>query len=368
MSDTAKENPTVQEPKKVNKIKRTTNALLALTAVSIGTAIISDRIIPTTDNVRVEGNVVSLIPQVSGQVESISIKPNSEVKKGDVLLQINTLDYQIAVKQAEAKLKITGQNVGSQMAGVLSAQAQVTAALIAQENAKRQGQRVLAMAEKGVVSKSDADTTRATINKANADVENARANLEKAKLQVGATGEENAQIQSALLTLQQAQLNLSRTTMRAPSDGAVTNFNLSQGAYASAGSPLMTFVENDGLWLEAFFRENSLGNIHAGDKVEIALDYAPGKTFTGSVSSVDLGVAWEANSQPGTLATVKNQNGWLRETQRMPVTIKLDDNQAVDLMRIGGQADVVVYTGNNTLFNFLGKVWINLVSVFSYVR
>ena len=52
MSDTAKENPTAQEPKKVNKVKRTTNALLALTLVSIGTAIISDRIIPTTDNVR----------------------------------------------------------------------------------------------------------------------------------------------------------------------------------------------------------------------------------------------------------------------------------------------------------------------------
>ncbi|HGY9580266.1 TPA: HlyD family secretion protein [Vibrio harveyi] len=368
MSETAAENQVSQTPQPVNKVKRTTNALLALTMVSIGTAIVADRIIPTTDNVRVEGNVVSLIPQVSGQVDSISIKPNTEVKKGDVLLQINTTDHQIAVKQAEAKLKIAGQNVGSQMAGVMSAQAQLTTALVAQENAKRQGQRVLAMAEKGVVSKSDADTTRAAIDKANADVVKAKANLEKAKAHVGAAGEENAQIQSALLELQQAQLNLSRTTMRAPSDGAVTNFNLSQGAYATAGSPLMTFVESDGLWLEAFFRENSMGNINAGDKVEIALDYAPGQTFSGTVSSVDLGVAWGANNQPGTLATVKNQNSWLRDTQRMPVTIKLDDKHAADFMRIGGQADVVIYTESNALFNFLGKVWINLVSVFSYVR
>ncbi|MCX2791106.1 HlyD family secretion protein [Vibrio sp. Sgm 5] len=368
MSETAAENQVSQTPQPVNKVKRTTNALLALTMVSIGTAIVADRIIPTTDNVRVEGNVVSLIPQVSGQVDSVSIKPNTEVKKGDVLLQINTTDHQIAVKQAEAKLKIAGQNVGSQMAGVMSAQAQLTTALVAQENAKRQGQRVLAMAEKGVVSKSDADTTRAAIDKANADVVNAKANLEKAKAQVGAEGEENAQIQSALLELQQAQLNLSRTTMRAPSDGAVTNFNLSQGAYATAGSPLMTFVESDGLWLEAFFRENSMGNISAGDKVEIALDYAPGQTFSGTVSSVDLGVAWGANNQPGTLATVKNQNGWLRDTQRMPVTIKLDDKHSADFMRIGGQADVVIYTESNALFNFLGKIWINLVSVFSYVR
>lgn len=52
----------------------------------------------------------------------------------------------------------------------------------------------------------------------------------------------------------------------------------------------------------------------------------------------------------------------------MPVTIKLDDKHAADFMRIGGQADVVIYTESNTLFNFLGKIWINLVSMFSYVR
>ncbi len=81
MSETAAENQVSQTPQPVNKVKRTTNALLALTMVSIGTAIVADRIIPTTDNVRVEGNVVSLIPQVSGQVDSVSIKPNTQVKK-----------------------------------------------------------------------------------------------------------------------------------------------------------------------------------------------------------------------------------------------------------------------------------------------
>ncbi|MCW8328888.1 HlyD family secretion protein [Photobacterium sp. SDRW27] len=354
--------------KKGNKVKTTTNTLLALTALSILTCIFADRIVPTTDNVRVEGNVISLIPQVSGQVSSIQVQANSEVKKGDALVQITPIDYQIAVKKAETKLEMAGQQVGAQMAGVLSAQAQLTNALVSQENAKRQGQRVLAMAEKGVVSKSDADKTRAALDKADADVLNAKANLEKAQTQVGAAGEDNAQIQAALLELQQAQLNLERTMLRAPSDGAVTNFNLSEGAYASAGSPLMTFVEKNGFWIEAFFRENSMGHIKPGDKVEVALDYAPGETFEGTISSVDLGVAWGTNNQPGTLASVKNQNGWLRDTQRMPVSIKLENEEAMQMMRIGGQADVIVYTGDNTLFNLLGKAWINLVSWFSYVR
>ncbi|OZS43377.1 HlyD family secretion protein [Photobacterium sanguinicancri] len=368
MSEDNKIDKKAEEPRKVNKVKITTNALLALAVVSISTAIISDRIIPTTDNARVEGNVVSLKPQVSGQIEAIKAKPNANVNKNDVLLQIAPTEYKIAVKKAEAKLKITGQQVGSQMANIIAAQAQLTTALIAQENAKRQGQRVLAMAEKGVVSKSDADTTRATIDKSNADVLNAQANLEKAKSQVGSEGKDNAQIQTALLELQQAQLDLSRTTMFAPANGAITNLNLSAGSYASAGSPLMTFVEKDSLWLEAYFRENSLGNIKSGDDVEIALDYAPGTTFKGTVSSIDLGVAWGQNDQLGKLANVQNQNGWLRDTQRIPVTIKLNEPAAIEMMRIGGQADVIIYTGDNALFNLLGKAWINLVSILSYVR
>lgn len=353
---------------RVNKVTLFTNAVFLLVLASIVIYIAADRVVPSTDNVRVEGNIVSLIPQVSGQVASIHVQPNSQVQKGDVLVKIASEDYEIAVKQAEMQLELAGQQVGGQMANVLSAQAQLTTALVSQENAKRQGQRVLVMAEKGVVSKSDADQTRAAIEKADADVLNARANLEKAKTQVGATGEENAQIQAALLTLQKAQLDLERTVIRAPSDGAVTNFNLSAGAYAAAGRPLMTFVEKDSLWIEAFFRENSMGRIKAGDRVDVALDFAPGETFDGVVSSVDLGVAWGANHQPGALASVQNQNGWLRDTQRMPVIVQLTDPHALNMMRIGGQADVIVYTGGNKVFNWLGNVWIHLVSWFSYVR
>lgn len=368
MTEAKNDKATNNTPKEKNKIKTTTNWILGMTVLSILTSIVADRVIPTTDNVRVEGNVVSLIPQVSGQVSSVQVQPNNDVKKGDVLVQITPTDYQLAVKKAETKLELAGQEVGAQMANVVSAQAQLTNALVAQENTKRQGQRVLTMAEKGVVSKSDADKTRASLDQADADVVNAQAMLEKAKTQVGATGKDNAKIQAALLELQQAQLDLERTTLRAPSSGAVTNFSLSSGAYAAKGQPLMTFVEKDSFWIEAFFRENSMGNIKPGDSVEVALDYAPGETFSGTVSSVDLGVAWGSNHQPGTLASVQKQNGWLRDTQRMPVTIKLDDQKAVQMMRIGGQADVVVYTGENGIFNLLGKAWINLVSWFSYVR
>ncbi|MEZ9899009.1 HlyD family secretion protein [Vibrio breoganii] len=359
---------TAEQQKPVNKVKRTTNAILALVFVSIGTAVVSDRIIPTTDNVRVEGNVVSLIPEVSGPIDTVLVEPNKVVKKGTVLAKIAPIDYQIALKKAETKVKLTGQNVGAQMADVMAAQAQLTNAVVALDNAKRQGQRLLSLADRGIVSKSDADNTRAALQTAKADVAKARANLERAKTQVGANGEDNAQMQTALLELQQAQLNVERTILRAPTDGSVTNFKLTEGAYAKAGQSLLTFVSSDNLWIEANFRENSLGNIKQGNKVEVALDFAPGKTYSGRVVSVDLGAAWGVADQPGALASVTKQNGWLRDSQRMPVTIQLDDADATEYMRIGGQADVVVYTDESSLMNMLGKAWIRLVSLFSYVR
>ncbi|UPR53075.1 HlyD family secretion protein [Vibrio cyclitrophicus] len=355
-------------PNPRNRIKMTTNAILGIATVTIGITVFADRIIPTTDNVRVNGDVVSITPQVSGQVSQVAIQANAATKKGQTLLEVTATEYEIAVKKAETNVKLAGQQVGAHMAGVLSAQAKVTTALVAQDNVRRQGERVLTMAEKGIVSKSDADKARAAISQADAEVINVKANLERAKTQAGGDGDDNAQIQIALLELQQAQLDLENTRIKAPANGAVTNFYLSEGTYASVGKPIMTFVGSDELWLEANFRENSLGNIKPGDEIEVTLDFAPGKVFKGSVSSVDLGVSWGQTKTPGMLATVKPQNGWLRDAQSMPVTIQLDDAETLDYMRIGGQGDVVVYTNDNTIMNMLGMAWIRLVSWFSYVR
>jgi multidrug resistance efflux pump len=358
----------VEVPKKVNKVRKITNYLLITVSVLLLFSIISDRVIPLTDNARVKGYVVPIKPQVSGQVLDILVQPNQLVKQGDVLAKLNPVDYQIAVKQAEQSLEIAGQNVGAQTATIASSQARLTSANVELENVKLQSARILEMAERGVVSQSDADQARATIATARANVANARADLEKSKSQLGADGEDNSQIKAALLALEQAQINLERTEVKAPTAGGVSNFSLSEGFYASAGQPIMTFVSTESIWIEAYFRENSLGNIKVGDEVDIALDFAPGKVIKGTVSSVDWGVDWGQNNQAGKLAQANNQTGWLRQTQMLPIAIQFDHSQTTGLLRIGGQADVIVYSGDNIVFNTIGKLWIRFVSLMSYVR
>ena len=355
-------------PAPPNKVRRITNYLLCAVAALLLFSIISDRIIPSTDNARVKGYVVPIKPQVSGQVLDIMVRPNQLVEQGDVLVALNPVDYEIAVEQAEQNLEIAGQNVGAQTATIASAQARLTRANVELGNTQQQTTRILAIADRGVVSKADADKARASLASARADVVSAQAELEKAKQQLGADGEDNSQIKAAILALEQAQINLQRTVIRAPTSGGVSNFSLSEGFYAAVGQPLMTFVSTESIWIEAYFRENSLGNINIGDEVEIALDFAPGKIIKGRVASVDWGIDWGQSNQAGKLAQANKQTGWLRQTQMLPIAIEFDREQTSGLLRIGGQADVIVYSGNNVVFNAIGKLWIRFVSWMSYVR
>ncbi|OAN11722.1 secretion protein [Photobacterium jeanii] len=357
-----------KDGQRINKVRRFTNILLLVVFSMLVFSIISDRIIPFTDNARVKGYVVPIKPEVSGQVLNILVEPNQPVLEGDVLVNLNPADYEIAVKQAEQNLEIAGQNVGAQTAAIAASQARLTTANVELENSKLQTNRVLAMARRGVVSQSDADQARADLATAKANVVNAQADLEKSKQQLGARGQDNSQIKAALLALEQAQLNLERTTIKAPTAGGVSNFSLSEGFYASAGQALMTFVSTESIWIEAYFRENSLGNIKAGDEVEVALDFAPGRVIKGKVTSVDWGVDWGQNDQAGKLAQANNQTGWLRQTQMLPIMIEFDHQEVSGLLRIGGQADVIVYSGDNTFFNAFGRIWIRLISFMSYAR
>lgn len=363
------EESTIENNKqKASDPRRATFLVLLVCAGLFLFYLISDRVIPTTDMARVRANVVPLAPLVSGPVTKVHVEPNDIVEAGQPLIELDRTDYVIALKQAEENLEKAGKEVGVQTASVESAQAHLSDAIANQQNVRSQANRVFAMVKKGIVTQADADKTHAALAQASARVNQARASVDQAKKQLGAIGDENTEIQVAILALQKAQLDLERTVIRAPSQGAVTNFKLDEGIFANKGQPLMTFVSGDQSWVEAYYRENSLGNIKAGDKVEIALDNVPGEVFTGEVSSIDYGVDWGQTQQTGQLATVTNQSGWLRQTQRFPVMIRFDQAMPKGSLRVGGQADIMMYTEESSVMNVFGKVWIRVITWFSYIR
>lgn len=329
--------------------------------------VFADRLAPWTDQARLQTYVIPIVSQVSGRVIEVNVDKDQIVNPGDVLFKIDPSDYLLAVENAESTLELAGQEIGAGTATVTTAQAKLVEAETHLEHVKTQSLRVYELEKQHVFSVSEGDKARAAVKTAEAQLVSAQADLEKAKQSLGKKGNQNPRIRSALAALKKAQLDLSRTVIVAPSKGGITNLQIDVGHYASTGTPLMTFIEADNVWIQANLRENNIANIKQGDSVDIALDVAPGKVFSGTVSSIGFAVDSSISGTVGELAKVEGKSGWLRDSQRFPVIIKFDDESARGLRRLGGQADVLVYTSNNWIINPLGWIWIRVLSWFSYV-
>jgi multidrug resistance efflux pump len=219
----------------------------------------------------------------------------------------------------------------------------------------------------GALSDRRLEQAEASVSVARAQFASAKANLEKARQDFGETGDQNSRILQAQAALDQAELDLFRTIIRAASDGLLTDVRLDRGNFAAAGAPQMTFIGMHNIWIQADFTENNLGNIGPGDPVEIVFDALPGKVISGRISSTGFGVDIAA-APLGSLPTVANNREWLRDAQRFPVQVEFQLRDESDRLavRVGAQASVIAYTGDHWLFNTVGKIYIRIVSILTY--
>jgi len=205
-----------------------------------------------------------------------------------------------------------------------------------------------------------------------ADVTKSEADLRRAEANLGAPGLNNPKVKQALAALDQARLDLRNTTVVAPADGTVTNLRLSKGQYVGPGQPLLSFLETGPRWISADMRENQLGNVRPGQDVLIALDILPGKLFHGRVHSVGWGVSQGDEAPTGQLSSMPADQGWLRDPQQFPVRILLlpeDAKEAgIDVGRSGAQANVMIFTKDASIMNPIGRLWIKVVALLSYLQ
>lgn len=352
---------------KADPVRRFVWILITLIVVLFIWYVAADRVAPWTDQARVQSWVIPITPKVSGKVTKVAVVKDQVVKAGDLLAKIDPEKYELAVLRAEAALEIAGQSVGAATASVNTAQATLVETKAKLQEYEVQVARIESVEKKGAVSKAVADSARAERAKARAQVGRAEAELDKAKQELGVEGNNNPKVREALAALRQARIDLTDTTIIAPTNGGITNLKIDKGYYAKAGVPLMTFVAFDDVWLQANFRENSVANIQIGDPAEIVLDMMPGRIFKGSVSSRGFAVKPPSYGAAGEAVTVKAHSGWLRDAQRFPVTIQFDDENAVGYRFVGGQADVQIYSQqSNRVLNGLGWLWIRLLSWLSY--
>ena len=361
----AQEQAVADAPK--SKVKAWTALVLLLCLIIFVLHILSDKFSPYTGNGRIEAFVIPIVPQVSGTLTEVNVENNEFVKEDQVLAVIDSSKYELAVEQAQVNLQLATQTSEVDVAAVSTAQAKVAEAEANLSNAQVKGQRIIRLAEQGAASQSRADDARSKIESSKAKLASAQSELEKAKNKLGGTGRDNANVQQALVALDNAQLDLYRSSVRAPSDGIITNLLVDIGHFAATGKPIMTFISTRSVWVQAAVRENALANVKAGNQVELVLDAAPGKVFQGEVMSVGYGVSDSSRNNMGGLATVQTTQGWLRQAQHIPVLIKFSGDEARRFMRVGGQVNVQIYTDGHPVMKSIGKIWIRAISILSHI-
>lgn len=345
--------------------------LLILILGSLAWYFAADRLTPYTSQARVQAFVVPVAAEVAGKVLRVHVKNNDDVPRGQPLFDIDPSQYQIALDRSRADYESVRRTVAAAVAAVEAARASLQAAeanrIKAEKDAMRQER--LHREDPGAISMRRLEIAQASRVEALSREKAAEADLRRAQESAGESGDNNAQLLSARAAIEKAGLDLARTQVVAPVRGLVTDLRIDAGQFAQAGAPLVTLIAIHDLWVSADMTENNLGNIEPGNEVAIVLDVMPGQVWRGRVRSVGSGVSTGQQTPPGTLPTIENSRDWLRQAQRFPVVVEFDSAEIEQLrgVRVGGQAEVLVYTGDHGLMNLLGAAFIGMMSLLSYL-
>ena len=244
---------------------------------------------PWTRDGQVRANIVGIASRVEGPIIQIPIRDNQQVKKGDLLFEVDPSTFPATVDQCTAKLQ----------------QSQATE-IQAQQELQRQT----------MLYQTKVNDLR--------DLQNAQDSLASA----------TADVAAAAAALEYAKLNLSYTKIFAPVDGYLTNMNTSPGTYVYAGQQLLALVDSSSFWIAAYFKETQLQHVKEGGKTKLTFIGREDQPFEGVIESVAWGIFDPNGSTVQLLPQVGQTVDWVRLPNRFPVRIRVTGQSPIPL-RIG---------------------------------
>src|SRR3954468_9752942 len=270
----------------------------------------------STDDAQGKQDIVSVSPQVNGQVVQVFVRNGARVKRGDLLFRIDPQPYRVALEQAEATLataRLQTQVLRTTAAGTGGDIAGAEANLAIKRNALGRQQALL---KKGFTTRADYEDALNEVKTAETELADARARSANASAAI-APGEQPS-IAQAQAAVDKARLDLSRTAIHAPMDGVVENAdNLQIGQMAVTGIGMLSLVHSQTAWVEANFKEKDVGKMIPGQRARIEVDAYSGQKFDAHVQSIGAGTGSQFSLLPA-----QNANGnWVKVTQRVPVRI-----------------------------------------------
>lgn len=314
-----------------------------LIAVSLGYYVFNLHSV-STDNAYVQQDKVSVSAEVGGRIVEIAVRENQHVKAGDLLFRIDPEPFKLAVAEADAAIanaeaRLDTLETDYATSDVDIEKAKKDVAFYAQEY-----RRQVELMKTRVTTKAALDTAEHNLSEARSKLAAAHAEAAKAKAALS-TGRSKSRVNPFVLAAHvqkdKALLNLSRTEVRAPASGIVSQAErLQVGQLMVQGLAAVSIVKDDVSWVEANFKETDLEDMRVGQSAEIEVDAYSGMALKGKVESIGAGTGSEFSILPAQNAT----GNWVKVTQRVPVRIAIEDKPARPLIA-GLSVYVRIHTG-----------------------
>ena len=298
---------------------------------------------PNTEDAYVRAKILSVAPQIQGQVVSVEAKDFQVINKGDLLLKIDSRPYLLAVKQAKAAYQLAVQQHDVADKQVTEAVAGLDAARSNLTEAQVEYKRIDSLVKRKLASDQDLDTAKNKLANAQANLEQARATVEKAIANRGEEGAEAAIVQQAAAQLAQAELNLSYTDITSPVEGIAGEINTHTGSVVSIGQTLFPIIIKDSYWVRANFKETDLTHIKAGMPAKVVIDMYPDMVWDARVDELSPASGTSFSLMPPENAT----GNWVKIKQRFPVRLTLKVPEGAPQLRVGASSEVTVDLKSN---------------------
>ena len=279
----------------------------------------------STDNAYVQQDIVSISPEVGGRIVEVLVRENQRVEAGQLLFRLDPEPYRISMAQADAQIATAEARVTGLEAGYETTAADIAAARSAVQLATANYTREAELMRRGFSTRARMDAVQNALNQARAQLADAQGAATRARAAL-ATGRSAPGVNPGILTAQtqrrQAAYQLSRTEIRAPVAGIVSQTSrLNVGQMMVAGMPALSIVANGQSWVEANFKETDLANMAVGQRATLSFDAFPDLEVVGHVASIGGGTGSEFSILPAQNAT----GNWVKVTQRVPVRIAFDE-------------------------------------------
>ncbi|HZC44823.1 MAG TPA: HlyD family secretion protein [Candidatus Acidoferrum sp.] len=276
----------------------------------------------STDDAQIDGHIDPLSSRIDGTVIRVYPEDDDLVKAGELLVEIDPRDYEVAVEQAKARLGLALAQVASAKQDYAASLANVREADAANYKAQRDAQRYVSLFNQKVVAQDQYDQYTATARVDTAKADSAREAAGSALKTIAAR---QADAEAAKAALDQAELNLSYTKIYAPANGIVGKRAVQLGSRIQPGQTLMFVTETDNIWVTANFKETQLARMHRGERVTINVDTF-GRSYRGYVVHMP-----GASGDRYSLLPPENATGnYVKVVQRLPVRILLEPGQDPD--------------------------------------